>query len=249
VAIRWPFNWSSSDRNGGLPHDYWHGTLLDGKRDGSGFRYARNRYYDALTGRFTQEDPSGLAGDLNAYGFTAGDPINFGDPFGLGPDDNCEAHGFEDWPEYILIGYVPNTTTPVVVTKWHDCSQERKGHEEAKCLAMFAPAPSVDPCTDDAALADVARCGLDEAWTIANVAMDVSGGAKLVRLTKLGLVSAGLQWAWGNSLHAPENAAVDLVEGGTKGELQGRGPEYAELLSIVVDRGHDQAASFRSFSS
>jgi len=83
VAIRWPFNWSSSDRNGGLPHDYWHGTLLDGKNDGSGFRYMRNRYYDPLTGRFTQEDPIGLAGGVNLYGFANGDPINFSDPFGL----------------------------------------------------------------------------------------------------------------------------------------------------------------------
>ncbi len=89
VAIRWPFNWSSSDRNGGLPHDYWHGTLLDGKRDGSGFRYMRNRLYDPLTGRFTQEDPIGLAGGLNLYGFANGDQVNFSDPFGLITSPKC----------------------------------------------------------------------------------------------------------------------------------------------------------------
>ena len=32
---------------------------------------------------FTQEDPLGLAGGLNVYGFAAGDPVNFSDPFGL----------------------------------------------------------------------------------------------------------------------------------------------------------------------
>jgi hypothetical protein len=37
------------------------------------------------TGRSTQEDPIGLAGGLNAYGFENGDPINFSDPFGLCP--------------------------------------------------------------------------------------------------------------------------------------------------------------------
>ena len=52
----------------------------------------RNRLYDPLTGRFTQEDPIGLAGGLNVYGFAAGDPINFGDPFGLDP---CMQHNFE----------------------------------------------------------------------------------------------------------------------------------------------------------
>lgn len=50
----------------------------------------RNRYYDPDAGRFTQEDPIGLAGGINLYGFTAGDPVNFSDPFALCPpqDDN-----------------------------------------------------------------------------------------------------------------------------------------------------------------
>jgi hypothetical protein len=45
--------------------------------------YMRNRYYDPATGRFTQQDPIGLAGGLNLYGFANGDPVNFNDPFGL----------------------------------------------------------------------------------------------------------------------------------------------------------------------
>ena len=35
---------------------------------------------------FTQEDPAGLAGGLNAYGFASGDPVNYSDPFGLCDD-------------------------------------------------------------------------------------------------------------------------------------------------------------------
>jgi hypothetical protein len=34
-------------------------------------------------GLLTQEDPIGIAGGLNLYGFADGDPINFSDPFGL----------------------------------------------------------------------------------------------------------------------------------------------------------------------
>ena len=61
----------------------WFGTLIVGKTDGSGLQYLRNRYYDPRTGRFTQEDPIGLAGGVNLYGFAEGDPVNFSDPFGL----------------------------------------------------------------------------------------------------------------------------------------------------------------------
>ncbi|MBX6330543.1 MAG: RHS repeat-associated core domain-containing protein [Gemmatimonadaceae bacterium] len=42
-------------------------------------------YYDASTGRFTQEDPIGLAGGLNVYGYANGDPVSYADPFGLCP--------------------------------------------------------------------------------------------------------------------------------------------------------------------
>ena len=41
------------------------------------------RHYDANTGQFTQQDPIGIAGGANVYGFAGGDPINNSDPFGL----------------------------------------------------------------------------------------------------------------------------------------------------------------------
>ncbi|MES2178598.1 MAG: RHS repeat-associated core domain-containing protein [Gemmatimonadota bacterium] len=61
----------------------WAGSLIRDKRDESGLKYMRNRYYDGKSGRFTQEDPIGLAGGMNLYGFASGDPVNFSDPFGL----------------------------------------------------------------------------------------------------------------------------------------------------------------------
>jgi RHS repeat-associated protein len=64
---------------------HWLGSLLEGKSEPSGLMYMRNRYYDPKTGRFTQEDPIGLAGGVNRYGFGGGDPVNFSDPFGLCP--------------------------------------------------------------------------------------------------------------------------------------------------------------------
>jgi len=63
----------------------WYGTMISSKEDGTGLQFRRSRYVDPATGRFTEEDPIGLAGGLNLYGFAAGDPVNFSDPFGLYP--------------------------------------------------------------------------------------------------------------------------------------------------------------------
>ncbi len=87
VQVSWPqpfYGLFSEDYN----HDLnlpvaWFGSLVNMRRDASGHIYLRNRYYDPDAARFTQEDPLGLAGGINAYGFAAGDPVNFSDPFGL----------------------------------------------------------------------------------------------------------------------------------------------------------------------
>jgi RHS repeat-associated protein len=67
----------------------WQGTLLEDKRDHAGTYYRRARVYDPTSGRFTQEDPIGLGGGINLYGFASGDPVNFGDPFGLYTQIQC----------------------------------------------------------------------------------------------------------------------------------------------------------------
>jgi RHS repeat-associated protein len=82
VFISWPLGWLAYDRKFFTPIS-WHGTLVEGKRDGAGTLYRRNRQYDPATGRFTQEDPIGLAGGINLYGFGSGDPLNYSDPLGL----------------------------------------------------------------------------------------------------------------------------------------------------------------------
>jgi RHS repeat-associated protein len=64
-------------------HRSWQGTLVEDKVGTSGLMYRRNRYYDPGTGRFTQEDPIGVAGGLNLYGFANGDPVTYSDPYGL----------------------------------------------------------------------------------------------------------------------------------------------------------------------
>jgi RHS repeat-associated protein len=72
----------------------WFGSLITNQKDASGLLYRRNRQYDPATGRFTQEDPIGIAGGLNAYGFGGGDPVSYSDPYGL----NCKDAQGHDVP-------------------------------------------------------------------------------------------------------------------------------------------------------
>jgi RHS repeat-associated protein len=67
----------------------WIGGQLDNMRDASGKLYMRHRFYDPLTGQFTQEDPIGLAGGVNLYGFANGDPATYRDPYGLTSEECC----------------------------------------------------------------------------------------------------------------------------------------------------------------
>jgi RHS repeat-associated protein len=83
VYVGWPEQWLAYKRPSFDQATFWHGTLLFDKRDEASTFFRRNRYYDPQTARFTQEDPLGLAGGLNLYGFANGDPVNFSDPFGL----------------------------------------------------------------------------------------------------------------------------------------------------------------------
>jgi len=71
----------------------WMGSLVEQQQDGSGLLYRRNRYYDPVQGRFTQEDPIGLAGGMNVYGYANGDPVNYADPFGLCPNRTAGGWG------------------------------------------------------------------------------------------------------------------------------------------------------------
>lgn len=52
-------------------------------REENGLDYMRNRWYDPTQGRFTQQDPIGLAGGANLYAYVGNSPLTFTDPTGL----------------------------------------------------------------------------------------------------------------------------------------------------------------------
>jgi RHS repeat-associated protein len=84
ISVAWPAPQARTFLDG-VPAEGgdWVGSLIKDQRDASGLLYRRNRYYDPNTGQFTQEDPIGVAGGMNLYGFAGGDPVNSSDPFGL----------------------------------------------------------------------------------------------------------------------------------------------------------------------
>ncbi len=59
--------------------------------EGEGLYFMRNRYYDAVTGRFLHKDPIGIAGGFNPYRFVQNDPVARIDPLGL---EDFEPHGY-----------------------------------------------------------------------------------------------------------------------------------------------------------
>jgi RHS repeat-associated protein len=117
--------WQSASSAFGLPSvndgikDGWMGSVIWNKIDVTGKAYRRNRYYDPETGRFTQEDPIGLAGGINAYGFASGDPVNYSDPFGLTAmetGDEAAAADSSSGPSVTVLG-VDITFTPTQTCK------------------------------------------------------------------------------------------------------------------------------------
>lgn len=69
----------------------------------TGLYFMRARYYDPALGRFLSEDPIGLAGGINPYVFAGDNPVNGGDPSGLG---GCSYVSGQYTTEVIVDGHV-----------------------------------------------------------------------------------------------------------------------------------------------
>jgi len=76
------WSWDSAPRRGSCPG--LRRPLLNGTRASS---YYRARYYDAATGRFFFEDPTGFDSDFNFYVYVHSVPTILTDPSGLNPNN------------------------------------------------------------------------------------------------------------------------------------------------------------------
>jgi RHS repeat-associated protein len=82
--------------------------------------FFRNRFYDQQTGRWTQEDPIGIAGGFNQYQYVNNNPANFIDPFGL---TACKYT--DNWDHWDFSQKRLPDGKSVTLKKWHDCPNER----------------------------------------------------------------------------------------------------------------------------
>jgi RHS repeat-associated protein len=159
ISVAWPAPQARTFLDG-VPAEAgdWVGSLIKDQRDASGLLYRRNRYYDPSTGQFTQEDPIGVAGGFNLYGFAGADPINSADPFGLCVDlsrPECQqraAAGFTTGAAVAVVGGV------VCVAS-------------GACAAVLVGAAIVTPFATAGATVVVGEVG-DQLPTIVQSAMD-----------------------------------------------------------------------------
>jgi RHS repeat-associated protein len=124
----------------------WMGSLVQDGQDASGLSYRRNRYYDANSGRFTQEDPIGIAGGLNVYGFGKGDPVTYSDPYGLCPPENlkfdCSAHDWwQGYKQAFMAGIDEARQHPLefIQRGWHPAHNGRSGEQHYQVLEAGIP--------------------------------------------------------------------------------------------------------------
>jgi len=122
-----------------------------GELDGTtGLYYVRARWYDPFLGRFVSEDPIGIAGGINLYGYALNDPVNRRDPSGLCPgywDGNgfvvqsryggCGWRGSLDIPDY----YDPNMWNDDGFSFYRDpeCERVIPGNKFSACKTDLVP--------------------------------------------------------------------------------------------------------------
>lgn len=98
-----------------------------------GLSYFRNRVYDQDTGRWTQEDPIGLAGGINLYQFNGNDPATYGDPYGLCPKSmKRDKKKCAEWNQRQVdsaLAMIRKTSHPAV-TPVHDGFQYRGANDD-----------------------------------------------------------------------------------------------------------------------
>lgn len=183
--------------------------------------YRRNRFYDGTTGQFNQQDPIGLAGGANAYGFSKGDPVNYSDPFGLCPGSDLSKAKLEC--EIAMANY--GAAHPKVAIAAAGVLVVASGGLLAAGLAEGTAAVATSTATTTTMT--VTR--------FAPAGVAVSGGTeKLINMlqeagpsmnARMGAVSA-----WLNTLPGRQKALQTILEGGSQMLSGGAGARARQII-------------------
>lgn len=72
-----------NNQSGSLDNPFTYVGAYGVMDEGNGLYFMKNRYYDAMTGKFAQRDPVGFMGGINLYRYVLNNPVDRIDPRGL----------------------------------------------------------------------------------------------------------------------------------------------------------------------
>lgn len=156
----------------------------------------RNRVYDLQTGRWTQEDPTGIAGGINLYRYNANNPTRYTDPFGL--------------------QFCPPSTYEQAVLCAGEMLTPAQGPLEVLGTAVMAPLTITGDAT-------VAVLGLARAATAGRLASEATIAGRLTTAARviddagaLRTTTTVARHLSGQRSYIPTQAILETIKGGTR---------------------------------
>ena len=177
----------------------------------------------------TQQDPIGLAGGLNLYGFGNGDPVNASDPFGLNP---CLANpaacvAAASMVAFAGIQLAANALQgrPLLENVAHAASQGLTGGTLAVSVGSAIRAASLRQAAAQAATLAAEQAEIQAAGRAANTALSLADRAAL-----RGFFGSSLEGA------AAREADFRITEGLTREALE----NYSAIARAAIAAGKDE---------
>jgi RHS repeat-associated protein len=201
----------------------------------AGLYYVRNRWYDPALERFVSEDPIGLAGGPNLYGYAGNSPTNLRDPSGL-----CVTGWYSVSAYHVdLGGHVDLGRAYVLCTLYSRQAAEAMEAAAAGFREMYAhpnPGPAVAAGgTGQQAPADWKSCAL----SLADASMGVLSDATL--FSGVGLVYKGARGAMAAraSMAAVRSGAIRVG----RGRVIRQYPQLMKGARAMMSRGTMEAGT------